>query len=177
MAAPFTRHEVISTTHVDQVLFRVRWIVLLISVLVARLGAGSFSFPVSLWTWFGVVAAVNLILGLLLLTKNLPPSFSIASLVLDTFLFGLLPYLANSDSNYLALLSIFPALVGAIRYGPAIGFAIATLLALSLGFHTQPGVCQVVTTFMLSLSARKVRSSTTTAYFPTRCASVRRQSQ
>ena len=64
---------------------------------------------------------------------------------MDTFLFGLLPYLANSDSNYLALLSIFPALVGAIRYGPAVGFAIATLLALSLGFHAllptvqQPG--------------------------------------
>jgi len=38
------------------------------------------------------------------------------------------------------LLSIFPALVGAIRYGPAIGFAIATLLALSLGFHAAAAV-------------------------------------
>ena len=145
MDAPITQNEAISPTHVDQILFRVRWIVLLISIVVARLGADNFSFPVSLWAWFGVVAGINLILGALLLTKNFPPSFSIATLVLDTFLFGLLPYLANSDSNYLALLSIFPALVGAIRYGPAIGFAIATLLALSLGFHTllpsvrQPG--------------------------------------
>ena len=136
MAAPITRHEGIATTHVDLVLFRVRWVVLLISIVVARLGAGNFAFPTSLWAWFGVLAAANLILGLLLYTQHFPPSFSIATLVLDTFLFGLLPYLANSDSNYLALLSIFPALVGTIRYGPAIGFAIATLLALSLGFHT-----------------------------------------
>jgi signal transduction histidine kinase len=135
LATPVTQRERITATHVDLVLFRLRWIVLLISILVAWLGAGSFSFPISLWAWFGVVAAANLILGLLLFTKNFPPSFSIATLILDTFLFGLLPYLANSDSNYLALVSIFPALVGTIRYGPAIGFAIATLLALSLGFH------------------------------------------
>ncbi len=134
-----------SSTRVDQVLFRVRWIVLLLAFLAAWIDTGSLAFPAALWAWFVVVALINLVFGLLLLTKNFPPMFSIASLALDTLLFGLLPYLANSSSNYPAFLSIFPAFVGAIRFGPIVGFTIAALLALSFGAHAllptpqQPG--------------------------------------
>ncbi len=123
------------TLRVDLVLFRVRWIVWLLAFLIAWIDTGSFAFPTALWAWFVVVALVNLALGLLLYTRNFTPALSVATLAFDTLLFGLLPYLTSSGSNYLAFLSIFPALVGAIRFGPSVGFAIAMLLAISLGFH------------------------------------------
>ncbi len=128
--------ENLPSLRVDWVLFRVRWIVWAIAFLVTWIDTGSFAFPTALWAWFLVVAVINLVWGLLLLTKKFSLVLSIATLAFDTLLFGLLPYLANSSSNYLAFLSIFPALVGAIRFGPSVGFSIALLLALSLGFHT-----------------------------------------
>jgi signal transduction histidine kinase len=107
-----------------------------------------------LWAWFVVVAAINAILGLLLRTRNFPPALSVVTLASDTLLFSLLPYLANSSSNYLAFISIFPALVAAIRFGPVVGSAIATLLALSLGFHALlPSVRQQGTDLVSSATA------------------------
>ncbi len=124
------------STRVDRVLFRIRWIVWLIALLIAWYDAGSLSLSIPLWAWFVVVAVVNLILGLLLLTRNFPVSLSFVTLGFDTLLFGLLPYLSAAAPNHLVYLAIFPALVGAIRFGPAVGLATASLLAVTLGIHT-----------------------------------------
>ncbi len=135
MAELVSTQENTPSLRVDRVLFRVRWVVWLLAFLVAWVDAGSLAFSTALWAWFVVVAIINLLLGLLLTTKNFPPALSPATLAFDTLLFGILPYLANSGSNYLAFLSIFPALVGAIRFGPSVGIPLAVLLALSLGFR------------------------------------------
>ncbi len=125
----------ISSPRFDLVLFRVRWLAWLLAFLAAWMGTGSLAFPTALWAWFVVVALTNLILGLFLLTKNFPRWLSTVSLGLDILLFGMLPYLVSSASTYFALFSIFPALVGAIRFGALAGFATAGLLTLSLGVH------------------------------------------
>ncbi len=124
-----------SPPRVDLVLFRVRWLAWLLAFLVAWVGAGSLAFPTALWAWFIVVALINLLLGLLLLAKKFPGWLSTVSLGFDILLFGMLPYLVSSTSADFALFSIFPALVGAIRFGALAGFATAGLLTLSLGVH------------------------------------------
>ncbi|MDE3090510.1 MAG: GAF domain-containing protein [Chloroflexota bacterium] len=124
-----------SSTRVDLMLFRVRWVMLVLAFLLAWIEAGTIAFPATVWVWFVIVAILNLIFGILILTEGLSSSLSIITLVADTSLFGLLPYLAISHSNYLGFLSLFPALVAAIRFGPAVGLAIAGLLSVSLGVH------------------------------------------
>ncbi len=124
-----------SSPHVDLVLVRVRWLAWLLVFLVAWVGAGNLALPSTLWAWFIVVALTNLILGLLLRTKNFHRWLPTVSLGLDILLFGMLPYLVSSASTYFALFSVFPALVGAIRFGALAGFATAGLLTVSLGVH------------------------------------------
>jgi signal transduction histidine kinase len=123
------------SARVDAVLFRVRWIVWLLAFFVAWIDNGSIALPAAMWGWFIIVAAINLTLGAILYLKRFSIALSLATLVFDTFLFGLLPYLTRSSSNYLAFLSIFPAMVAAIRFGTVAGFAIAGLLAISLGVN------------------------------------------
>lgn len=48
------------------------------------------------------------------------------------FFFGVLPYLVESETNVLALFVIYPALVGAVRFGPGIGLLTVVILALPI---------------------------------------------
>ncbi|MCL4393406.1 MAG: GAF domain-containing sensor histidine kinase [Chloroflexi bacterium] len=121
---------------VDRVVFRVRWIVWLFAFVVAWIANGSLGLPAALWAWFAAVAVFNGALGLLLFFQMTPPSLAVATVAADTLLFGALPYCATSGASTLSLFSLFPAFVGAIRFGPAAGFLTGGVLAISLGART-----------------------------------------
>jgi signal transduction histidine kinase len=122
-----------SSARVDGLLFRVRWILWLFVIPIAWIDNGGESLPVAVWGWLGVVAAVNLTIGAILyFVPHLPPRLPMVTFTLDIVLFGLLPHLLDSGSNLLAYFSIFPVLVGAVRFGPVAGLGTATMLALPI---------------------------------------------
>lgn len=124
------------SVQVDGLLFRLRWILWLLAFPVAWIDVGGASFPAQLWAWLAVVAIVNLTNGVILrFAPMLAARLPVPALVLDTILFGIPPYLVDSDSNLLAFFAIFPAFVAAVRFGPKIGLAIASALSLLLGAH------------------------------------------
>lgn len=117
--------------HVESLLFIVRWVLLALVFPVALYDKGSAPFTSLFWTWVGAFAAFNLIIGFFIrFVKRYTPPAGI-TLALDALFFGILPYLVvESESNALALFVIYPALVGAVRFGPRIGLMTAVVLAL-----------------------------------------------
>lgn len=53
------------------------------------------------------------------------------TLAFDILAFGSLHFLVNSHYNLLAYLTLFPALTGAIRFGPRLGLGIAAVMSIS----------------------------------------------
>lgn len=125
----------LSALGVDKVLFQLRWLLLLLVLPTLWLDAGAItlSAPLVFWTVGGVV--FNLLVGLLLRFPALAKFLPLPSLIVDTLLFGSLPYLVITGSNLLAYFSIFPAFVAAIRFWAWGAIAVVTLLSVSLGVH------------------------------------------
>ncbi|MCX7839057.1 MAG: GAF domain-containing sensor histidine kinase [Anaerolineae bacterium] len=125
----------LSAIAVDRVLFQLRWILLLLVLPTIWLDAGAItlSTPLVLWIVSGVI--FNSLVGLLLRFPTLAKFLPLPSLIVDTILFGSLPYLAITGSNLLAYFSIFPAIVAAIRFWALGALVVATLLSISLGIH------------------------------------------
>lgn len=122
-----------AAARVDALLFRVRWILWLLVIPVAWVDAGGHALSPVLWVWLGVVAVINLTTGAILyFFSQIPPRLPVVSFALDLVLFGALPHLVGSDSNLLTFFAIYPALVGAVRFGPQVGLIVAGLLAIPI---------------------------------------------
>ncbi len=120
-------------TRAEASFLKVRWVLWLLVVPVAWIDSGGAPFPIILWIWVALVAAYNLVLHVLLAGDRVPPArLPLVTLFLDTALFGLLPYIGGTGLGLLTFFSIFPALVGALRFGPQIGLLIAGLLTVSI---------------------------------------------
>ncbi len=123
------------SVRVDTLLFRVRWMLWVLVLPIAWFDTGGV-IPTALWIWLGVFAVVNLGIGAVLyLAPRLIQPLPALTLAFDTLAFGILPYLIDSNYNLLAFMLIFPALVGAVRFGPQAGMIIAASLSLSIGAH------------------------------------------
>lgn len=125
----------LSAIAVDRVLFQLRWILLLLVLPTIWLDAGAItlSTPLVLWIVIGVI--FNSLVGLLLRFPTLAKFLPLPSLIVDTLLFGSLPYLAITESNLLAYFAIFPVSVAAIRFWALGALIVATLLSISLSIH------------------------------------------
>ena len=118
--------------HVESLLFIVRWVLLALVFPIALYDKGNAPFTSLFWIWVGAFAAFNLIIGFLIrFAKRYVPSPGI-TLALDALFFGVLPYLVESETNALALFVIYPALVGAVGFGPRVGLMTAVVLALPI---------------------------------------------
>lgn len=133
MKEPIRAFDRTPSARVDGLLFRVRWILWLFVIPIAWIDNAGEPFYTALWIWLAVVAIVNLAIGAVLhFVPSLLPRLPVAALIGDVVLFGLLPHLTILNSNLLAFFSIFPALVGAVRFGPHVGLLVAGLLALPI---------------------------------------------
>ncbi len=157
---PFTTNP---SARVDDLLFRVRWILMLLAVLITWLDLGRISFPIKLLAWLVIAAIVNLLVGLALQFPSTATQLPVPSLIFDTLLFGALPYVAISGSNLLAYFLTFPTIVAAVRFGPRGAIVIATLLSLVLGTHfflpmDMPGSRDIISTALpvIALSATAI---------------------
>lgn len=140
------------TMSVDALLFRIRWALILLVPPIIWLDAGGIILPSSLLLWLALGALANLFIGLALQFSPAAKFLPIPTLIVDTLLFGVLPYLAITESNLLAYFSIFPAIIAAIRFWARGSILIATLLSISLGIH-----------FFLPLSTATPRTLLSTA--------------
>lgn len=121
-----------SPTHVESLLFSVRWVLLLLVFPIALFDKGASPFTFLFWVWVCAFAGFNLIVGLLIrfARDHVPPPG--ITLALDALFFGVLPYVEDSESSALALFVIYPALVSAVRFGPRIGLMTVVVLALPI---------------------------------------------
>jgi signal transduction histidine kinase len=124
--------EYSASAHVESLLFRVRWVLLLLVFPIALYDKGNAPFTLAFWIWLGAFAIFNLTIGLVLHFVKPLPRIALITLALDGGFFGLLPHLIESETNALAVFSIYPAVVGAIRFGPEIGVMVAAVLSLPL---------------------------------------------
>lgn len=121
------------TARVEQYLFRVRWLLLLLVIPVAWIDRTGASLSLAIEIWIGTVAIGNCIIGLAIHFSPAPSTrFAAVAFAFDVIAFGILPHLTNSIANLLAFFLIYPALVGAVRFGPHVGLIVAGLLALPI---------------------------------------------
>lgn len=123
------------TMRVDHLLFRLRWVLIFLVPPIIWLDLGGVALPIQLLLWLAFGLLVNLLVWLLLQLPKIATLLPVPTLIADTLLFGILPYLAISPSNLLAYFSIYPAIVAAIRFGARGAFVVATILSLSLGIQ------------------------------------------
>lgn len=135
MNLPVSTFITTSSLHVDNLLFRLRWALLLLVLPVIWIERSEIVLPSPLALWLVIGASVNLLIGLLLRLPPIARHLPVPTLIFDTLLFGILPYLAISASNLPAYFSIAPAFIAAIRFGAPGGLIIATILSISLGIH------------------------------------------
>lgn len=114
----------------DGGLVRVRWLLALGAWVMTALGTGSPYLTDLMLGWMAVLVSYNLVLFFLVRAKQMPQRLPVAGLVADTLMFGILPYISPANSPVLFLFGLFPALVGAMRFGPVAGAAISVALAL-----------------------------------------------
>lgn len=123
------------TLSVDALLFRIRWVLLLLVPPIIWLDTGRIDLSTLLLPWLAVGVLFNLLIGLLLRFPSLARFLPIPTLIGDTLLFAALPYIAVTESNLLAYFSIFPAITAAIRFWAGGAILVATLCSISLGVH------------------------------------------
>lgn len=121
---------------IDDLLFRVRWVLILLVLPLVWIDLSNVVFPNRLLVWVVSAVIVNLIIGIILQFPDLATHLPLATLVIDLMLFAVLPFTAITRSNLLAYFMIYPAIVAAIRFGPRTGFLAALLLSLSLVAHS-----------------------------------------
>ncbi len=121
-----------ASAHVESLLFSVRWVLLLLVFPIALYDKGTALFTNYFWGWIAAFALFNLIVGLLIRFVKPFPQIAKITLTLDSGFFGLLPHLIESESNALAIFLIYPALVGAVRFGPQVGMIVAALISLPI---------------------------------------------
>jgi signal transduction histidine kinase len=119
----------------DQLLFLVRWLLILAVVPVAWIDLDQIAFPPLILAWLAMASLLNLLIGVVLQLPHFFIRIRGVFIVTDVFLFGILPYLAPTPTNLLAYFSVFPALVAAVRFGSRVAIFIALILAVSLGAH------------------------------------------
>ncbi|HEX9076000.1 MAG TPA: histidine kinase [Anaerolineae bacterium] len=121
------------TARVENSLVLVRWVLWLLAIAAAWLVSLPASIPVLFWIWAAIVGIFNLGVSILLRLFRHPSShLPVITFVSDIVFFGLLPHLVDSKNNLLEYFLIYPALVGAIRFGPQVGLVVAGLLILGL---------------------------------------------
>jgi hypothetical protein len=103
------------TARVDSLLFRVRWVLFFLVLPVVWFDLGGSALPTRLLLWLAIAVIANIFIGLFLQFPVVAKLLPIPALIVDTLIFGILPYIAFSGSNLLAYFSIFPAVVAAIR--------------------------------------------------------------
>ncbi len=123
------------TLSVDDLLFRIRWALILLVPPIIWLDSGGIFLSNSLLLWLGLGIGLNLLIGVALQFQSLARFLPVPTLLIDTLLFGALPYIAVTGSNLLAYFSIFPAVIAAVRFWPLGAILVATLLSISLGIH------------------------------------------
>lgn len=123
------------TMSVDAILFRIRWALILLVPPIIWLDTGGIQLPTTLIVWLALSVLFNLLVGLMLQFHALERWLPAPTLVVDTLLFGWLPYLAVTESNLLAYFTIFPAITAAVRFWAIGAVLVATLLSISLGVH------------------------------------------
>ncbi len=119
----------------DNLLFRLRWVLLLLVPPVVWFDRGAVTLPIQLLLWLAAGVILNVFVGILLQFSQTARLLPIPTLCADVFLFGILPYIVISDTNILAYFSIFPAIVAAIRFGMPGGLITAILFSISMGIH------------------------------------------
>lgn len=129
-------HPNVSAIRIDDLLFRVRWVLILLVLPLVWTDLNNVVFPNRLLVWVVSAVIINLIVGIILQFPELAVHLPTATLVIDVLLFGVLPFTAVTRSNLLAYFTIFPAMVAAIRFGPGAGFGSSLLLSLSLIAHS-----------------------------------------
>ncbi len=115
---------------VDGALVRLRWLLVAVAWLVISVTTGSPIPSRFLLVWFGLLLLFNLLLWLALRGKKLSRRLPIIGLVGDIIFFGTLPFLSTSNAPILFLFALYPTLVAALRYGPAIGAVVAVVITL-----------------------------------------------
>lgn len=123
------------STRTDNLLFLIRWALVLLVIPVAWIDLGGISFPSKLIIWIAFAAIINLSIGILLQFPDLAKRLAAPSLIADTLLFGLVPFIAFSDSNFLAYFAIFPATIAAVRFKPQASLGVVVLLTILLCAH------------------------------------------
>lgn len=123
------------TMSVDAILFRIRWALIVLVPLVIWLDAGGIFLSTPLLVWIILAVLFNVVIGLVLQFQSLARFLPVPTLIVDTCLFGALPYLAVTESNLLAYFVIFPAITAAVRFWAGGAILVATLLSISLGIH------------------------------------------
>lgn len=124
-----------SALAVDRVLFQLRWILLLLVLPTIWIDAGAITLSASLSLWIVIGVLFNSLVGILLRVPTLGKFLPLPSLIVDTLLFGSVPYLVVTSSNLLAYFTIFPALVAAVRFWTWGAICVATFLSILLGIH------------------------------------------
>lgn len=135
MDKPSQLNRITSPARIDDMLYRVRWVLILLVLPLIWIDLGGSIFPTRLLVWIVFAVIVNLIIGIILQFPELAARLPLPTLVSDVLLFGVLPFTAITRSNLLAYFMIFPAIVAAIRFGPRTGILAAFFLSLSLIAH------------------------------------------
>ncbi|MGB8648822.1 MAG: GAF domain-containing sensor histidine kinase [Anaerolineae bacterium] len=118
---------------VDGALIQVRWLLAVCAWIVIAVSTMSLIPSQVFLAWLGLLVVFNLLLTLALRAKRPPRRLPVWGLIGDFVLFAALPYLGTTNAPILFLFGLFPTLVAALRYGPAIGALIAIGLTLPYG--------------------------------------------
>lgn len=137
---------------VDDLLWRIRWILILLVLPLVWIESSALVFPVRLLAWLVFAILVNLIIGIILQFPQLANYLPLPTLIIDTLLFGSLPFTFITENNLLAHFVIFPAIIVAIRFGLRLGILIVALLSFALA-----------TQFFFSFENDGIRALTSTA--------------
>lgn len=135
MDTPSQFHSITSPARIDDLLFRVRWVLILLVLPLIWIDMGGVAFPTRLLIWLVFAVIINLIIGIILQFPDLAGILPLPTLVIDVLMFGVLPFTAITQSNLLAYFMIFPAIIAAIRFGPRAGMLTTLFLSLALIAH------------------------------------------
>lgn len=123
------------STRTDSLLSLVRWALVFLVIPVAWVDLGDIAFPPKLILWVISAAIINLLIGILLQFPDLAKNLAAPTLLADTLLFGLAPFIALSNTSFLAYFALIPATIAAVRFKPRVILLIDILLAISLCAH------------------------------------------
>ena len=147
--APFRK----STVRVDDLLYRVRWALIVLTIPVAWLDYGAPPIGFRFATWLTCAVTINLFIAVMLQFPDLVKRLPLLSIILDTLLFALLPFTIVSTTNFLAYFAIFPVITATVRFSLRVGIVVVVLLAVAVGaqyflFIDEPGQRPIITSIL-----------------------------